>query len=207
MCTQETHNERDRRGASVRSRESVDDLPPMRDAESAGSETQRRRKACAWARGERALEGEQERIHVGVVTWSMEGNGMDLLGRAMNVREGGQGTSAEAKGVREKVVTAVDVRWQAGEMQEPLPQKESVRKLLQGRRMGRPPEVEAWAPKSGYRVNEYRETKDGQGYRKIQEYGGKKGVHVGILWRKTRVYDVVWEHEEAENAGTAKEED
>ena len=100
--------------ASVRSRESVDDLPTMRDAESAWSETQRRRTACAWARSERALERERERIPAGVVTQSMEGDGMDSLWRAMNVIKGGQGTSAEAKGVREKVVTAVEERWQAG---------------------------------------------------------------------------------------------
>ena len=58
---------------------------------------------------------------------------------------------------------------------------------------------------SGYRVKVYRETKDGAGYRKIQEYGGEKGVHVGILWRKTRQYEVVWGHEEAENGSTARE--
>ena len=63
--------------ASVRSRESVEGLPTMRDAKSAGSETQRRRTACAWTRSERALEGERERIHAGVVTQSMEGDGMD----------------------------------------------------------------------------------------------------------------------------------
>ena len=95
-------------------------------------------------------------------------------------------------------------------MQEPLQQGETgwqeyVRKLLQERRMGGPPEVEAWAVKSGYRVKVYRETEDGAGHRKIQEYGGEKGVHVGILWRKTRVYEVVWEHKEAENGSTAGE--
>ena len=71
--------------------------------------------------------------------------------------------------------------------------------------MGGPPEVEAWAVKGGYRVKVYRETKDGEGYRTIQEYGREKGVHVGILWKETRVYEVVWEHEEAENGSTARE--
>ena len=135
---------------------------------------------------------------------------MESLWRAMNVIEESQGTSAEAKEVREKVVTAVKERRQAGEMQEPLQQwetgwQEYVRRLLQGRRMRGPPEVEAWAVKSGYRVKVYREMKDGAGYRKIQENGGEKGVHVGILWRKTRVYEVVWEHKEAENGSTARE--
>ena len=59
--------------------------------------------------------------------------------------------------------------------------------------------------KSGYRVKVYRETKDGEGYRKIQAYGGEKGVQVGIRWRKTRVYEVVWEHDEPEKGSTARE--
>ena len=196
--------------ASVRSREPVDSLPTMGDAESTGSEAQRRRTACAWARSERALDSERERIHAGVVTQSMEGDRMDSLWRAMNVIEGGQGTSAEAKEVREKVVAAVEPSRQAGEMQEPLPQGEAgwqayAQKLLQGRRLGRPPEVEAWALRSGYRVKVYRERKDGAGYREIQEYGGEKGVSVGILWKKTRLYGVVWGQEEAESRSTARE--
>ena len=151
------------KGASVRSRESVDSLPLMGDAESTGSEAQRRRTACAWARSERGPDGERERIHAGMVTHSMKGDGMDSLWRAMNVIEGRQGTSAEAKEVREKVVAAVEERWQAREMQEPLPQGEAgwqayVRKRLQGRRMGGPQEIEAWAVRSGYRVKVYRET-------------------------------------------------
>ena len=114
--------------------------------------------------------------------------------------------------MREKVAAAVEVRWQAGEMQEPLPQGEAgwqayVRKLLQGRRMGGPREVEAWAVRSGYRVYVYRETKDEAGYREIQEYGGEKGVSVGILWKKTRVYEVVWGQEEAMNRSTARKGD
>ena len=169
--------------ASERSRESV---------ESARSETQKRRTACAWTGSERAFKGDQERNHAGVVTQSMEGDGMHSLWRAMSVIEGGQGTSAEAKEIRERVVTTVEERLQAGEMQEPLPQGETgwqeyVQKLVQRRRMGGPPEVGAWAVKSGYTVKVYRETKDGEGYRRIQEYGGEGGVQVGILWRKTRV--------------------
>ena len=71
------------------------------------------------------MDGERQRIHAGVVTQSMEGDGMDSLWRAMTVIAGGQGTSAEVKEVREKVVSAVEARWQAGEMQEPLPQGEA----------------------------------------------------------------------------------
>ena len=187
--------------ASERSRESMG---------SARSDTRKRRTACAWTRSERAFEGEQDRIHAGVVTEGMEGDGVDSLWRAMSVIEEGQGTSAEAKEVRARGVTAVEERLQAGEMQEPLPQGETgwkgyVRKLVQGRRMGGPPKVEAWAVKNGYRVNVYRETKDGEGYRKIQEYGGEEGVLVGDLWRKTRVYEVVWEQEETGEGSTIGE--
>ena len=196
--------------ASMRSRESVDSLQTKGDAENTGSEAQRRRTACAWARSERALDGERERIHAGVVTQSMEGDRMDSLWRAMNVIERGQGTSAEAKEVREKPFTAVEERWQVGEMQEPLPQGEAgwqayVRKLVQGRRMGGPPEVDPWAERSGYRVIMYREMKDGVGYRRIQEYGGEKGGSVGIRWKKTRVYEVVRGQEEAGSRSTARE--
>ena len=96
--------------ARVRSRESVDSLRTMGDAANTRSEAQRRRTAGAWAWSERALDGERERIHAGVVTQSMEGNKTDPLWRVMNVIEGGQGTSEKAKEVREKVVAAVEER-------------------------------------------------------------------------------------------------
>ena len=152
--------------ASERSRESV---------ESARSETQIRRTACAWTRSGKALEGEQERIHAGVVTQGMEGDGVDSLWRAMSVIEGGQGPSAEAKEMRERVVTAVEERLQAGEMQGETGWKEYVRKLVQGRRMGGPLEVEAWAGKNGYRVKVYRVTKDGEGPRRWESCAGRRG--------------------------------
>ena len=71
--------------------------------------------------------------------------------------------------------------------------------------MGGPPEVEAWAVGNGYRVKVYRETKDGEGYRKMQEYGWEKGMMVGILWSKTRVYEVMLEHEETGEGSTTGE--
>ena len=82
--------------------------------ESARSETRKRRAARAWTGSEIAFEGEQDRIHAGVVTQGMEGDGVDSLWRAMSVIEGGQGTSAEAKEVRATVVAAVEERLQAG---------------------------------------------------------------------------------------------
>ena len=153
--------------ASERSRESM---------ESARTETRKSRTACAWTGSERAFEGEQDRIYAGVVTQGMGGDGVDSLWRAMGIIEGGQGTNAEAKEVQARVVTAVEERLQAGEMQEPLPQgetgwKEYVLKLVQGRRMGGPLEVEAWAVKNGYTVKVYRETKEGR-YRSME---GRRG--------------------------------
>ena len=59
----------------------------------------------------------------------------------------------------------------------------------------------------GYRVTVYRERKDGAGYRKIQEYGEEKGVSVGILWKKTRVYEVVRGQEGEVKGRTAREGD
>ena len=85
--------------ASVRSRESVDSLPTIGDVRSTKSEEATRRTACTWAPSERPLDGERERIHAGVVTQIMEGDGMDSLWRAINGIEGGQCTSAEAKDV------------------------------------------------------------------------------------------------------------
>ena len=102
--------------ASERSRESM---------ESARSWTRKRRAACAWTGSERTFEGKQHRIHAGVVTQGMEGDGVDSLWRAMSVIEGGQGTNEEAKEVRARVVTAVGERLQTGVMQEPLPQGET----------------------------------------------------------------------------------
>ena len=115
---------------------------------------------------------------------SIEGDEMDSLWRVMNVIEGGQGTREQAKLVRDKVVATVEERWKAVKLQEPLPPGETgwqvyIQKMVQGRRMGGPPEVEAWAMGGGYRVTVYRDTKDGAGHRKIQAYEGDKGVTCG----------------------------
>ena len=62
----------------------------------------------------------------------------------------------------------------------------------------------------GYKVTVYRGTKDGAGYRKIQEYGKENGIRAGILWKKTRVYAVVWVKEgevRGSAAGEGSDED
>ena len=126
------------------------------------------------------------------MTQSMEGEGIECLWRAINVIERGQGTREELKEVPDKVVATVEERWKAGELQAPLPPGETgwqaYIRMVEGRRIGVPPEIQAWAMGGGKRVKVYRETKDGAGYRKIQVYGEEKGVSVGIPWKKTRVY-------------------
>ena len=154
----------------------------------------------------------REWVHAGVVTQSMEGVGMDSLWRAMNVIEEGQGTREEAKEVRDKLVPTVEERWKAGEMQQPLPPgktgwQQYIQKMVQGRSMGGPAEIGAWAMGDEYWVKVYRKTRDGEGYRKIQEYGEGKGVSVGILWKKTRVYEVVRRQEGEVKRSTAREGD
>ena len=195
---------------SLRSGESVDSLTTMEDTEITASDAQRRRTACAWERSQRAFGGERGRIQAGVVAQSIEGDRIDSLWRVMNVIEGGRDTPVEAQEVRARVIATVQERWKAGELQEPLPPGEAgwqeyIQKVGKGRRMGGAPEVEAWATGGGYRVAVYRETKDGTGYRKIQEFGDENGVRAGILWKKTRVYEVVWEQGGAVKRSTTGE--
>ena len=82
-------------------------------------------------------------------------------------------------------------------MEECLPQEEVswqryIQRTRQGRRMGGPPEVEAWAAEGGYKVAVYRETKSGNGYRKLVEYGEGTPLDAGILLTKRRTYAVLW---------------
>ena len=48
------------------------------------------------------------------------------------------------------------------------------------------------AAEGGYKVAVYRETKSGDGYRKLVEYGEGTPLDVGILWTKRRTYAVLW---------------
>ena len=116
--------------------------------------------------------------------------------------------------MRNKVVATVEEEWKAVELQELLPPGEARMAGVHtedGTREkdGGPLEGEAWAMGGGYRVKVYRETKDGAGHRKIQKYGEEKGVslRVGILSKKTRVYEVVWGQEREVKRSTAREGD
>ena len=52
--------------------------------------------------------------------------------------------------------------------------------------------MEAWAAEGGYRATVYQETKSGEGYRKLVEYGDGCLLNAGILWTKKRVRAVLW---------------
>ena len=58
--------------------------------------------------------------------------------------------------------------------------------------MAVPPEVEAWAAEGGYKVAVYRDTKSGEGYRKLVEYGDGTPLDAGIRWSKPRAYAILW---------------
>ena len=67
-----------------------------------------------------------------------------------------------------------------------------LQRTRQGRRMGGLPEVEAWAAEGGYKVAVYRETKSGEGYRKMVEHEDGNPLDAGILWTTQRAYAVLW---------------
>ena len=52
--------------------------------------------------------------------------------------------------------------------------------------------MEALAAEGGYKVAVYRETKSGNGYRKLVEYGEGTPLDAEILWTKRRTYAVLW---------------
>ena len=143
--------------ARVQSRESVCSQLTMSDTVSAEGEvheTQRRKTAGARARGEGAMEGARERISAGVVAQSMEDDGMECLWRVLSVIEAGQGSGEEAKKVRDRVIATVEGRSKPGALKKQLPPWETgwqgyIQKTVQGRRMGGPPGVEAWAAEGG----------------------------------------------------------
>ena len=91
----------------------------------------------------------------------------------------------------------MESRHKIGAMEECLQWEEVlsqkyIQRTRQGRRMGGPPEVEAWAAKGGYKVAVYRETKSGEGCRKLVDYGDRTHLDAGILWTKQRAYAVLW---------------
>ena len=96
------------------------------------------------------------------------------------------------------MATRVESRHYSGTMEECLPREEVswqryIQRTRQGRRMGGPPEVKAWALEGGYKVAVNRDTKSGEGYKELMEYGDGSPLDAGILWTKRGVYAVLWE--------------
>ena len=163
-----------------------------------GNEVEQQRKAAwAWRRREEALEGAREKTGDGVLIEHMYGKDVNTLWEVLCALEGRPNSEEEVQRIRQGVATRVESRHNMGEMEECLPREEVswqkyTQRTRQGRRMGGPPEVEAWAAEGGYKVAVYRETKSGDGYRKLVEYGEGTPLDAGILWTKRRTYAVLW---------------
>ena len=95
------------------------------------------------------------------------------------------------------MATRLESRDKAGTKEDCLPPEEVsrqryIQRMMQGRRMGWAPEVEAWAVEGGYKVGSYRETKSGEDHRKLVEYGDGCPLEAGNLWTRRRAYTVLW---------------
>ena len=164
----------------------------------AGNEEEQQRKAAwAWKRREGALEGARKGAEEGVLAEHMYRKDVNILWDVLCALEGRPSSEEEVQRIRQGVATRVESRHNMGEMEECLPQEEVswqryIQRTRQGRRMGGPPKVEAWAAEGGYKVAVYRETKNGNGYRKLVEYGEGTPLDAGILWTKRGNYAVLW---------------
>ena len=187
------------RGHSVTS---SDSRPSTCGAGSVGSTEgngmeQQRKAACAWKRREEALEGARERTGDGVLVEHMYGKDVVSMWAVLCALEGRPSSEEELQKIRQGVATRVESRHRLGAMEDCLPREEVswqkyIQRTRQGRRMGGPPEVEAWAAEGVYKVAVYRETKSGAGYRKLVEYGDGTPLDAGILWTRRRVYAILW---------------
>ena len=143
------------------------------------------------------MEGAREKTGDGVLIEHMYGKDVNTLWEVLCALEGRPNSEEGVQRIRQGVATRVESRHNMGEMEECLPREEVswqkyIQRTRQGRRIGGPPEVEAWAAEGGYKVAVYRETKSGDGYRKLVEYGEGTPLDAGILWTKRRTYAVLW---------------
>ena len=171
-----------------------------------------RRAVWVWARREGTITtGAGERTGDNLVAEEVEGEGDSSLWRVLCVLEGRPSSEEEVAVLRKVVVMRVDEGQAAGTLKEELLPQEAGRKkyqrVAQGRRMGGPPEVEAWVMGRGCSVPVYRDARNGKGYRKLKEFQDGSTLGAGILWSKRRVYAVLWgirgeEHAERATAAT-----
>ena len=143
------------------------------------------------------MEGARERAEEGVLLEHMYEKDVNTLWEVLCALEGRPNSEEEVQLIGQGPATRVESRHNMGETEECLPQGEVswqryIQRTRQGRRMGGPPEVEAWAAEGGYKVAVYRETKSGNGYRKVVKYGEGTPLHAGNLWTKRRTYAVLW---------------
>ena len=155
-----------------------------------GNEMDQQRKAV-WAckRREDTLEGAPERTEDGVLVEDMYGRDVDSLWVISCALEGRPSSEEELQKIRQGVATRVESRQKSGAMEECLPREELswqkyIQRTRQGRRMGGPPEVEAWATEVGYKVAVYRQTKSRMGYRQLVEPGDGTPLDAGIRWTR-----------------------
>ena len=144
-----------------------------------------------------ASEGAIEKTGEGVLIEHVYRKDVNTLWELLCALEGRLNSEEEVQRIRQGVATRVESRHKLREMEECLrKEKVSWQKYIQGtrqgRRMGGPPEVEAWAAEGGYKVVVYRERKSGNGYGKLVEYGEGTPLDAGILWTKRRTYAVLW---------------
>ena len=151
-----------------------------------GNDVEQQRKAAwAWKGCEDSLEGARERTGDGVLVEHLERKDVDSLWAVLCALQSRQSSEEELKKIRQGVRTRVESRHNLSTMEECLPQEEvswqrCVQRTRRGRRMGDPPEPEAGGTEGGYKVAVYRETKSGEGYRKLVEYGDGRPLDAGI---------------------------
>ena len=166
-----------------------------------GNNLEQQHKAVwAWRRREDALGGPRERTEDGVVVEHMDRKDVNSLWAVLCALQGRPNGEDQLKMIRQGVATRLESRHKAGAMEECLPPEEVswqryIQRTTQGRRMGEPPEMEAWAAEGGYKVAVYRETKSGEGYRKLVKYGNRCPLDAGILGTRRRVC-AVWGSQE-----------
>ena len=127
----------------------------------------------------------------------MYGKHVNILWEVLCALEGRPNSEEEVQRIRQGLATRVESRHNMGEMEECLPREEVswqryIQRTRQGRRIGGPPEVETWAAEGALKVAVYRETKSGDGYRELVEYGDGTPLDAEILWTKRRAYAVLW---------------
>ena len=120
-----------------------------------GNEVEQQRKAArAWKRREEALEGAREKTGEEVLIEHMYGKDVNTLWEVLCAHEGRPNSEEEVQRIRQGVANRVESRHNIGGMEDCLPREEVswqkyIQRTKQGRRMGGPPEGEAWAAEGG----------------------------------------------------------